>query len=408
MKHKVVDGRYRVIREIARGGVCTVFEATHTVMGRQVALKMLSKERRADPVAKERLLREARMLGAVAHPNLVLGLDAGVTREGEPYLVMELLQGRTLSGLLAARQQLGVRRTIQLGRALAAPLTATHQRGYVHRDLKPANVVIALSDSGEEVVKLLDFGIAREEHKERSLTIEGELIGTPEYMAPEQLMAEEVDHRCDIYALGVTLYECLSGKVPFTGKFGEVLLKVSTSTPPPLSEAVPDVPAELARIIDKALARDRRDRYQSAGELAEALAKVERTLLGSNETSLRGAAQAAHDATALDGAQRRRFRRAPYVTPVRVIRPTGQTEDGRSEDLSEGGLLVLLESPSNREETVRVRFALPTTGRIIEVPAIAKWVRKVRDHGAVGLEFSELPESARNGIRQYVALMQGQ
>jgi len=435
----VVDRRYRLKREIARGGAGAVFEAEHLYTGRSVAIKLLIEEHAGASESRTRLLLEARALTASRHPGIVLGLDAGETDDGTPYLVMELLEGRTLEGILAVRRRVGVADAVSVGVQLCDALSAAHEHQILHRDIKPSNVFISRNDEGREVAKIFDFGVAQLKNAERKITQKGAVLGTPEYMAPEQLLAsDDVDARCDIYALGVTLYEALAGVVPFEGNFGEVLLKVSTQPVPSLRARCPEVPPELERVIEQALARSAGDRFPTMRAFGEALSRVpsgeSTSLLGIRmavpppmPASRRGAmlagrvpplpppAAAAPPAVGTGPgtppplpATRRRFARAPYVTPTRILRANGATFDGRSEDISVGGLLVLAPQAFGHEERVKVRFALPITGKLLEVPAIARWVKMARGTGAVGLEFSALAPEHLSVIENYVQAMGGE
>jgi serine/threonine-protein kinase len=426
-----VDRRYLLKREIARGGAGAVFEAEHIYTRRSVALKLLLPEQRWAPEPRARLLREALALSAARHPGVVAALDAGETEDGTPYLVLELLEGRSLEGILAVRRRIGAAEVAWLGARLCEALAAAHRRSIIHRDIKPSNVFVARDEQGSEVIKLFDFGVARMPSEQSKLTEDGALLGTPEYMAPEQLFARDVDGRTDLYAVGVTLYECLAGVVPFEGSFGEVLLKSSTEPLPPLRQRAPEVTAELAAVIERALEREPDARFADALAMAQALreaapAAAPGSLLGIRQAppllpvrrpadALDGAEPAARAAAA--GARRpgppplpvtrRRFPRAPYVTPVRICH--GQTVlDGRSEDVSVGGLLVLALQAFVQAEYVQVRFALPLTGRVIEVGATARWVKAAGVRGAVGLQFSALPAEAHEVIERYVTAMGGQ
>jgi serine/threonine-protein kinase len=309
-------------------------------------------------------------------------------------------------------------------------LAAAHRRGIIHRDIKPSNVFVARDEQGNEVVKIFDFGVARVPSEKNKLTQDGALLGTPEYMAPEQLLAREVDGRTDLYAVGVTLYECLAGVVPFEGNFGEVLLKSSTEPVPPLRQRAPEVSAEFAAVIERALAREPDGRFTDALALAQALRKAAPaaapgSLLGirqgpppipvrpaaavpepASRASVPGAARPMPVPPPLP-ATRRRFPRAPYVTPVRIYH--GETVlEGRSEDVSVGGLLVLAPQAFEQAQLVKVRFALPMTGRVIEIAATARWVKAAGVRGAVGLQFTSLPTEAHEVIDRYVTMMGGE
>ena len=471
----VVDRRYTLKREIDRGGIGAVFEAEHRYTGRAVALKLLTGEHAPNPESQERLLREARALTMARHPNVVTALDAGTTEDGTPYLVMELVEGRTLAGILASRQRLPVADAVRAAIQLCDALAFAHDRGIVHRDIKPSKIFVCRNDVGQEAIKVFDFGIASlggepEKRSQPKLTQAGSVLGTPEYMAPEQLFAKaDVDHRSDLYAVGATLFECLAGVVPFDGNYAEVLVKVSTHSLPDVRSRCPDVPPALAAALATALAKEPSQRFAGARDFARALAAtIDRplsptALLGIRRApppippplppgsvslpglrpvpSIAGAAAppvsmasargpvpsvvvrerpqrpqpppqpvAANVAPAPDAntGQRRRYARAPYVTPVRIVPQDGRSIDGKSEDISEGGLLVMADRACGAAEQVEIRFALPTTGRIVICRAIARWVRTVRGTGALGLQFQDVPEEVRAGIRQYVTMMGGE
>ncbi|HVY26767.1 MAG TPA: serine/threonine-protein kinase [Polyangiaceae bacterium] len=427
-----VDRRYLLKREIARGGAGAVFEAEHLFTKRSVALKLLLPEQRAAAEPRARLLREALALTAARHPGVVAALDAGETDDGTPYLVLELLEGRSVEGILAVRRKIGAAEVAWMGAAICDALGSAHRVGIIHRDIKPSNVFVARDEQGREVIKLFDFGVARVPSENKKLTQDGALLGTPEYMAPEQLLAREIDARTDLYAVGVSLYECLTGAVPFEGNFGEVLLKVSTESLPPIRQKAPDVPAELAAVIERVLSREAADRFPDASSFAQALRKAAPagelgSLLGIRQgpppppqrpavprpeaTSLPAAPSAAKPVAVPpplpQPATRRRFPRAPYVTPVRIIHGANVL-DGRCEDISVGGLLVLMPQAFEQAELVKVKFALPVTGRVIEMGATARWVKAARVTGAVGLQFSSLPAEAHEVIEKYVTMMGGE
>ncbi len=430
-----VDRRYLLKREIARGGAGAVFEAEHIYTRRSVALKLLLPEQRTAPEPRARLLREALALTAARHPGVVAALDAGEMEDGTPYLVLELLEGRSLEGILAVRRRIGPAEVAWLGVAICEALACAHRRGIIHRDIKPSNVFVARDEQGREVVKLFDFGVARVTSESNKLTQAGALLGTPEYMAPEQLLAREVDGRTDLYALGITLYECLAGVVPFEGNFGEVLLKVSTETLTPIRQKVAEVSPELAAVIERTLAREPDGRFADAQAFLTALRKAapaappgsllgirqgpppvparpmtSQAMSGAADSAVRGAPPGPARPLPVPPplpATRRRFPRAPYVTPVRISHGQ-EVLEGRSEDVSVGGLLVLAPQAFEQAELVTVRFALPTTGQVIEIAATARWVKAARATGAVGLQFSSLPTDAHDVIERYVTMMGGE
>ncbi|MCC6214758.1 MAG: protein kinase [Polyangiaceae bacterium] len=418
-----LDGRYRLRREIALGGGARVVEGEHVLTRRAVAVKLPRPGDAAHSVAVARLRREIEALALARQPGVVDLLDAGEVG-GLPYLVLELVPGRTLAGLLASRGTLGLRETVALALELAWTLHACHERGIVHRDVKPSNVMVLPEPaSGGPRTRLLDFGIAQLGARPdggAKLTAEGAVLGTPEYMAPEALLSlPTADHRVDVYALGVTLYECLTGTVPHEGRYGEVLLKHSTGAIPPLRERRIDAPRELAEAVHRALASDPADRFQSVAELYDALAALPELIdlprppplpttgrgpdvtVAGTPASLR-ASDAGRGPTG--GASRRQHARAPYVTPARVV-ASGGARDGRTEEVSEGGLLFVGAEGYASGTAARLRFALPVSGRIIEVDATARWTRTARSGTSTGFEFSGLSDDARADLRHYVAYL---
>ena len=419
---QIVDRRYVLRREIDRGGIGAVYEAEHRVTRRSVAIKLLKPEYLGNPEATARLLREGKALTLARHPNVVAALDAGDVESGGPYVVTELVEGRTLAGILAARGRIDIVDSVLVGVQLCDALASAHERGVVHRDVKPSNIFVARSERGNEIVKVFDFGVAALSGEaagpdEPKITRQGSVVGTPEYMAPEQLMGKGVDQRADQYAIAATLYECLCGATPYEGTYGEILLAAQTREPEPLAARCPEAPAALVRAIERALSKEPERRFADARELASALIESARptrgytSLLGIRRVAppplpLRAGAGEAAPAAGPQG--RRKHARAPYVTPVRLVRADGSTIDGRSEDVSEGGMLLLTERPCENAERVRIRFALPVSGKIVMLDATTRWMRMARGTGALGLEFAELTGESRSEIAQYVAAMGGE
>jgi serine/threonine protein kinase len=404
----VIDRRYRLKREIARGGAGIVYEAEHLYTKRAVAIKLLAPEHTRTAEHRERLLREAQALSVARHPGIVTALDAGETADGSPYLVMELLEGRTLDGILAVRGKISVPEALYVGQQLCTALAVVHGRGLLHRDIKPSNIFITRDDDGREITKLFDFGIANRPAVDRKLTQVGSLLGTPEYMAPEQLLArEDADHRCDIYALGATLYECLTGAVPYEGNFGEVLLKSSTQPLPPLRDRCPGAPAELVVAIEKALAREVAHRFASARAMLDALSRILPTTPPSSFLDVSTGNQKPAPGTSPQApeAPRRRFARAPYVTHISIRREKEGPVDARSEDISLGGMLVIPKVLCHEAEVITVVFALPISGQLVEIRATSRWIKSARSRQAMGVEFSAIRPDAHAEIERYVQLM---
>jgi serine/threonine protein kinase len=269
----LVAERFRLERWLGAGGMGTVWAATNLFTRREVALKFLIAARQSEPGARARLLREARAACRVRHPNVVAVHDL-LDLDGAPVLVMDLLEGETLGERLRREGRLSPSQVVHVAREILAALESAHESGIVHRDLKPDNVFLS-ETAGEPEVKLLDFGIAKLTRQDdvRGLSTEtGTLLGTPHYMAPEQAFGElRIDGRADLWALGVVMYECLSGSRPLDGaNVGQVLKKLAKAEIAPLG---PEVPRDLARFVERLLC-DRNQRIQSAtlalGELGRA------------------------------------------------------------------------------------------------------------------------------------------
>ncbi len=265
-------GRWTLEGVLGEGATARVFAARHVDVARRAAVKVLHADRALDPVARERFAREADAAARVRHPNVVPVLDAGI-EDGVAYVVMDLLEGDSLAAILGREGALAPSRAARLGRDLAAGLAAIHARGVIHRDLKPANVVLVPDGEGDHPV-LVDFGAAwlTDPASGEALTLRGELLGTPRYMSPEQGAGVALDPRSDLYALGVVLYECLTGRCPYEGPTWQAtLLAAARGRCPPIRTLRPEVPAALDRVVRRAMAPDRDARYPNAAALREAL-----------------------------------------------------------------------------------------------------------------------------------------
>ena len=274
----MLGGRYALRRKVGEGAMGEVYEAEHLFLHRTVAVKILRPTIAAIPEALARMQREAESMSGLGHPNIVDAIDFGHTDDGLTYLVMEWLQGENLDDYLA-HERLEVATALDITAQAAAGLAEAHHRGVIHRDLKPANLFVTKNRKGENVVKVLDFGIAKLVEKDSKLTGTGVLIGTPNYMAPEQAMGDPVDARADVYALGVILYEMLTGFVPFRGDNPLAVLHQHTSKMPALPSATaPDrgISAKLDELVMRCLAKSPEDRYASMQELGEAIERLRR------------------------------------------------------------------------------------------------------------------------------------
>jgi serine/threonine-protein kinase len=270
----VLAQKYRLNRVLGEGGMGVVFEGQHEFTKRRVAVKLLHPHLSQNQAMVQRFLREARAAAALKHKNVVDVLDMGIETDGAVYLVLEFLVGEPLSELLRREKTLPPVECAKLLFPVMNALRVAHARGIVHRDLKPENVFLVRDDeSGTIVPKLLDFGIAKLDDGGTRATSTGQAIGTPAYMAPEQAMsAADVDARADIWSLGVMWFEALSGKLPYRAETPMQMIGLLLSRDPiELSAIAPDVPLPLARTIERALRRDRTQRWNSIDEFAEAL-----------------------------------------------------------------------------------------------------------------------------------------
>jgi len=263
---QVLGNRYRLIELLGSGGMATIYRANDTGLGRDVALKLLRTEYLRDPEFSSRFRQEAQAAASLSHPNVVTVYDYGEDPSG-PYIVMELIDGEDLATILRRSGTLPPRQVARIGSAVARALAAAHARGLVHRDVKPGNVLIGRDGQ----VKVVDFGIARA-IAEAQVTLPGTTLGSVHYFSPEQARGEPATSASDIYSLGIVLYEMLTGSRPWEGDSAASVALARLSGPIPDPMAVrPSVPPDLAAITRRALALDPRDRWASAGVMADAL-----------------------------------------------------------------------------------------------------------------------------------------
>jgi len=272
------DGRYRIIRKLGSGGMANVYLAEDQELGRRVAIKILNDRHAGDEQFVERFRREAKNAASLSHPNIVSIYDRGEA-EGTYYIAMEYLDGRSMKELILSRGPAPVSVAVDYARQILAALRFAHRNGIVHRDIKPHNCLV----DAEGHVKVTDFGIARAGASQ--MTEEGSIIGTAQYLSPEQARGTQVDQTSDLYSLGIVLYEMLTGNVPFTGESPvEIAMKHLSATPQPLTTTRPDIPKSLESVVLRALAKDPAARYQSADEMDADLERVGRGLNVSRET----------------------------------------------------------------------------------------------------------------------------
>jgi eukaryotic-like serine/threonine-protein kinase len=271
----LIADRYELEELVGTGGMSSVFRAHDLQLERRVAVKILHEHYAADPEYLERFRREARLVARLSHPNIVTVIDRG-DDDGRQYIVFEHVDGENLKELVVRSGRLPVRQALELALAVADGLAFAHDHGLVHRDVKPQNVL--LNNEGE--VKVTDFGIARSLHVEHGVTQTGTVLGTGEYLAPEQASGKPVSPATDVYSLGIVLWELLAGEVPFTGdNFVAVALRHVNEPPPHLRDRRPDVSPRLDAAVDRALAKDPARRFPSmtafAKELRACLAEAE-------------------------------------------------------------------------------------------------------------------------------------
>ena len=276
----VLDHRYRIERKVGEGGMAFVYRAQDTTTGERVAIKVLSPALASDPNAMARLRREAGLAGRLAHPNVCHIIRLGEPAGGPTYLVMPFLEGQLLADREHQLGMLPLGVAVRVTRDIAAGLHVAHQLGIVHRDLKPENVMLVPDESGGERAVVMDFGLAKERRAGKELeklTATGIIMGTPEFMSPEQLRGKPLDARVDVYALALLTYEMLTGKLPFGGRTQqEMMIARLRSSPTPLRKMRPEreFPAAVEAVLAKGMERDPDARFPTAPELAAALERA--------------------------------------------------------------------------------------------------------------------------------------
>jgi serine/threonine protein kinase len=276
-----IAGRYRLQRQLGEGGMATVWLAVHAITNKLVALKIMRAPLAGDASSRARFLREARAASTVRHANVVEIHDVVETEDAVPVMVMEYLDGETLEARLASGP-FALRELVAIMLPVCSALGAAHAAGVVHRDLKPANIFLARAQAGDArpgpVVKVLDFGLARLTSDQKKLTTTGTVVGTPRYMAPEQLFGErDIDARADIWSLGVILFECVTGHRPHTGDTpGQMVKAFSQRQIERIEDARPELPADLKTLIGRMLIIERDQRMSAIREAQEVLERLPR------------------------------------------------------------------------------------------------------------------------------------
>ena len=376
LEGRVLAGRYSVDRLVGEGGMGAVFAGTQLAVERKVAVKVLSPGVAGDVTIAERFHREAILAAKIARRGVPQIIDYDRDPDVGPFLVMELLEGESLADRVARRERLHPREACAIAAAVLETLEAVHAKGIVHRDLKPANVFLAREPDGSRQVKVLDFGVARLLAPAGEMTVQGAVLGTPRYMAPEQALGDPgVDARADLYAVGAMLYACLGGKPPYAGISGEAVLAAVRERPPEsLANACPDLPPALCAIVDAATAWLPANRFQDAAAMRRAIEAVTRDLPEAPPASVGPASRppASAQATVQEGAGG--SRPAKLEAYALATRDTAREGGERTDDVA---------APSTRaaEPTVR-RSRLPwaVVAAVLGIAATAAVVRAVAVH----------------------------
>lgn len=271
----VIANKFRIERVIGRGAMGVVVEASDLMLNRKVAVKLILPQHADDPALRGRFIREAHAMTKLQSEHIARVFEVGEIDDGMLFMAMELLEGQSLEQLIQGGPLPAADAVDLMLEALDA-MTEAHELGLVHRDIKPSNLFLAARKGKGPILKVLDFGIVKDQNNDHKLTQTGTLPGTPAYMAPEQvtMQTDLIDERADVWALGITLYELLTGDIPFTGTMTEMLTKIRAEAPPRLRARRPDVAPELEALIMRALSKHPADRFANAGEMAKMLREL--------------------------------------------------------------------------------------------------------------------------------------
>ncbi|OYT71451.1 MAG: hypothetical protein CFK52_08125 [Chloracidobacterium sp. CP2_5A] len=276
-----LEGKYHIEAKIGEGGMGAVYRARHVLMDAPLAIKILHPSLVSDATSVARFQREAQAMARIRHSNAIAVSDFGVTEDQINYIVMELFEGESLRKTLEREKKLPYAASIAIARQVCGALEAAHRSGVIHRDIKPENIFVSPQPDGSYFVKVIDFGIAKivtdASKGGPPLTRQGMIIGSPNYLSPEQCTGQDLDARSDIYSLGIVLFECLTGRVPFTAVTPVAVALLHANEPPPSLRSInPEIPESLDRLVMRALAKSKNDRPPSAREFAEELGRVAR------------------------------------------------------------------------------------------------------------------------------------
>jgi serine/threonine protein kinase len=373
----ILDGRYEILEALAEGGMGAVFRARRTLLGDEVAIKIVRSDFARDPSARERFLRESRACAQLRHPNVVSILDFNLDADGRPFLVMELLNGPSLRQELAGRGALPLAEVQAIIAPLCGALQLAHERGILHRDLKPANIVAHDFGGGVRAHKIVDFGLARmrDAADATRLTAVDQFVGTFAYAAPEQMMGGTVDARSDLYSLAVVTYELLTGRLPFDGSDPpQLVMSIATKRLPPPTSVRPELPKWIDVVLGRALATSPSDRHPTMAAFGEALASGGAADISSRATVAMTGAAAPVAVGGLLGTYELGQRLGPGRLGSEVVRGTHRA-------LGHPVAIRLLRRGDDRNwDAVRARFLREARTLQIAHPSIIQ----VRDYGEEG------------------------
>jgi len=376
---EVIAGRYELVESIGKGGMSTVYKAQDRLLERIVAIKVLHEHFTQDEEYVERFRREARSVAQLSHPNIVTVIDRGED-EGRQYIVFEYVEGENLKQLVERIGPMPVRDALLLTLQMARALSFAHQRGLIHRDVKPQNILL----NADGQAKMTDFGIARSVDVQ-GVTVTGTVLGTSEYIAPEQARGQRVDAQTDVYSLGVVLYELLTGGVPFEGdNFVSVALQHVNEPVPSVLEHRPEVPTRLALAVERAMAKSPEHRYDSmdelVGELEACLAELDPVSEGATMIARRPVAQQEQERRRREPRQRRRLGvLRPFLAVVAVLGVAG---------LAALGALALRDKENDPEAAPRAAIRLQGIGAF-------------DPEGGDGEHDSDAPDATDNDLETY-------
>jgi len=284
---EAAQGRYTIMDKVGQGGWGGVYRAMQHSTQRIVALKILRKDVAEDPAAQRRFHQEARAVSSLKHPNTVTLFDFGKSPDGTLFMAMEYVEGQSVDKVISATGDLPPKRVARIARQVALSLSEAHEHGIIHRDIKPHNVMVTEMGGEKDFVKVLDFGVAKLLSNDVTLTSTGSTFGTPEYMSPEQVQSRDIDHRSDLYSLGIVIYEMLTGAPPFSGGSALTVALAHAHKKPPPIERDKEVPKPLRSLVKRLLAKDPNDRPPNAMAVAEELATIEAALAQTVESKPR-------------------------------------------------------------------------------------------------------------------------